>query len=107
QDFPRRRPVPAAKKTTDHEKIRRWAEARDGRPTTVKGTTSDTAGVLRIDFPGYSGEQTLHPISWPEFFEKFDEKELAFLYQEKTPGGRRSRFCKLVRRDNGRGRRKQ
>ena len=42
--------------TTDHDEIRKWAEARGGKPATVKRTESDgEAGVLRIDFPGYSG----------------------------------------------------
>ena len=96
-----------AKKTTNHDRIRQWAETRDGWPATVKGTGHGGPGVLRIDFPDYSGQQTLKAISWPEFFEKFENKKLAFLYQEKTPGGRRSRFCKLVRRDEGGRKRKQ
>lgn len=89
-----------AKTTTDHATIRKWVEARDGQPATVKGTgEGDDAGVLRIDFPGYSGEETLEPISWEEFFEKFEEAQLAFLYQEKTDDGQLSRFSKLVSRD--------
>lgn len=83
--------------TTDHEKIRKWAEKRGGHPAHVKGTGGkDDAGLLRIDFPGYSGENTLEKISWGEFFEKFDEKDLAFVYQEKTSDGHESRFFKLV-----------
>ena len=35
----------------------------------------------------------------PEFFEKFEESRLAFLYQEKTDSGETSRFFKLVDRD--------
>jgi len=39
--------------TTNHDEIRKWAEARGGKPATVKGTESHgEAGVLRIDFPG-------------------------------------------------------
>lgn len=65
----------------------------------MKGTEhGDDAGVLRIDFPGYSGAGTLEEISWDEFFEKFEEAELAFLYQEETMGGKESRFCKFVSR---------
>lgn len=55
--------------------------------------------MLRIDFPGYSGRGKLRPISWDEWFEKFDEKNLALLYQEKTAGGQKSNFNKLVSRD--------
>jgi hypothetical protein len=88
-----------SKTTTDHDTIRKWAEERGGSPATVKGTGSDDeAGVLRIDFPGYSGEDRLEHISWDEFFEKFDDKKLAFLYQDETKDGEESRFFKLVNR---------
>ena len=86
--------------TTDHEEIRQWAENRGGQPACVRGTgDEDDAGVLRIDFPGYSGEQSLEPITWDEFFEKFDESNLALLYQDETRDGQQSRFNKLVNRD--------
>lgn len=84
--------------TTDHEEIRAWVEKRGGKPATVKGTGSkkDDTGILRIDFPGYSGEDSLEEISWDEFFSKFDESGLQFLYQEKTSDGKESRFNKFV-----------
>ena len=86
--------------TTNHEEIRKWAEARGGKPATVKSTASkDDVGLLRIDFPGYKGEGTLEEITWDEFFKKFDEKKLTFLYQEKTSGGEESRFFKFISRD--------
>ena len=89
-----------SKTTTDHKIIQAWAEARGGQPSTVKRTEhGDEAGVLRIDFPGYSGAGSLEHISWDEFFQKFDEKNLAFLYQEHTSSGEESRFFKLVSRD--------
>src|SRR5579884_181902 len=70
----------AAQTTTDHGQIRRWAEERGGKPACVKGTggRGDT-GMLRIDFPGYSGEDSLQHISWDEWFEKFDERNLSLL----------------------------
>jgi hypothetical protein len=89
-----------AKVTTDHDEIRRWVEARGGTPATVKSTHQDgDPGLLRIDFPGYSGEDTLEPISWDEFFRKFDEKKLAFLYQDERKSGGESRFHKFVNRE--------
>lgn len=88
-----------AQRTTDHDTIRRWVEERKGHPARVKGTGSDDdAGLLRIDFPGYSGEQRLEEISWEEFFDKFDESDLAFLYQDRKGDGELSTFNKLVRR---------
>lgn len=89
-----------SKRTTDHAKIREWVEERDGYPAAVKATgDEDDPGLLRIDFPGYSGEQSLEHISWDDFFEKFDEKNLAFLYQDEMKSGDESRFFKFVSRE--------
>jgi hypothetical protein len=86
-----------SKTTQDHEEIRRWAEERGGKPSHVKSTGSgEDVGILRIDFPGYSGEGSLEPVSWEQFFDKFDERNLAFLYEEETAGGQRSNFNKMV-----------
>ena len=84
--------------TTDHEEIRAWVEKRGGKPATVKGTgkKNDNTGILRIDFPGYSGEDSLEEISWDDFFKKFDASGLQFLYQDKTSDGKESRFNKFV-----------
>ncbi len=89
-----------AKKTTKHEEIKKWAEARGGRPATVKGTEGkgEEAGILRIDFPGRGDDEALEEISWDDFFEKFDESNLEFLYQDKTADGKTSRFGKFVRK---------
>jgi hypothetical protein len=85
--------------TTDHETIRRWAEERGGRPATVTSTESGgEPGVLRIDFN--EPDEDLEEISWDEFFQKFDEQGLAFLYQDQTADGQTSRFHKFVRREN-------
>ncbi len=89
--------------TTDHDEIRRWAEERNAKPACVRvtGGRGDT-GMLRLDFPGYSGEGKLQPISWDDWFEKFDERNLALLYQETTASGQPSNFNKLVSRETGR-----
>jgi hypothetical protein len=85
--------------TTDHREIRQWVEQRGGTPACVKGTGGrGDAGVLRIDFPGYSGEDSLQPMDWDEWFEKFDRENLALLLQERTRGGKESRFAKLIQR---------
>jgi hypothetical protein len=90
-----------SKVTTNHDEIRRWVEAREGQPARVKGTgDDDSPGVLRIDYPGFSGEDTLEPITWEEFFEAFDDNNLAFLYQEQTKDGEESRFSKFIDRDS-------
>ncbi|HWC26400.1 MAG TPA: hypothetical protein VG474_07450, partial [Solirubrobacteraceae bacterium] len=86
---------------TDHDEIRRWAEARDGTPASVKGTGGgDDPGILRIDFPGGAGEESLAHIGWAEWCEKFDEQRLAAILQERKADGEDSTFIKLVSRDD-------
>lgn len=87
------------KTTTEHEEIRKWAEERGGRPSTVMGTAPDhKAGLLRFDFG--ERDEKLEPISWEDFFRKFDKEDLAFLYQDKTSDGSLSRFHKFVARSS-------
>lgn len=89
----------AGQTTTNHEEIRAWVEERGGKPACVRGTGGkEDIGMLRIDMPGYTGADKLAPISWDDWFEKFDEKGLAFLHQDKTAGGKKSNFNKLVSR---------
>jgi hypothetical protein len=86
-----------SRQTTDHDEIRKWAEKRGGRPAAVAQTHSEgEGGLLRIDFG--DKEKELDEISWDEFFKTFEERKLAFLYQEKTKDGGESRFFKFVRR---------
>ena len=87
----------ASQTTTDHDTIRRWAEARGAVPATVEGTEKgeEEAGILRFEF---RKDAHLEPIDWDAFFEKFEESGLAFLYQDKTAGGKTSRFHKFVHR---------
>jgi hypothetical protein len=88
--------------TIDHNEIRRWVSERGGYPARVKGTNTEGGpGVLRIDYPGFSGEETLETITWTEFFKGFEKSNLAFLYQDETSGGKQSRFSKLIDRRKG------
>ena len=89
-----------AETTTDHDAIRKWIEARQGRPSKVKGTESrDGDSLLRVDFR--EPDEKLEEISWEEFFQTFEDRELAFLHQDKTADGKTSRFFKFVHRRNG------
>src|SRR5438270_2865422 len=93
-------PSASSRVTTDHEEIRRWAEERGGAPSHVKRTgREDDPGILRIDFPGYSGAGSLEPLSWDQWFQKFDEQGLALLFQETTANGQPSNFNKIVSRE--------
>jgi hypothetical protein len=70
------------KTTTDHDEIRRWAEERGGRPALALEQNDQPLG-LRIEFPEDRGKKDeLQLISWEEFFEKFDEDNLVFLYRD-------------------------
>ncbi len=85
-----------SKTTTNHQQIQDWVTERGGHPARVKGTERQGgSGVLRIDYPGYSGEESLERVTWDEFFEGFEDNKLAFLYDEDD----NSRFSKLVNRD--------
>ena len=90
-----------SKATIDHEEIRRWAEDRGAHPACVRKTGGKgDIGMIRLDFPGYSGAQSLQEIGWDDFFRKFDENRLALVYEEKTARGQKSNFNKLVKRSS-------
>lgn len=92
---------------TDHEEIQSWAEERGGVPACVRGTGGKKdVGMIRIDFPD-GPEPSLQEISWDEWFDKFDENDLALVYQDKTVRGQPSRFNKLVKRGAQGGSRRQ
>lgn len=85
---------------TDHNRIRRWADERGARPACVRGTGGKRdVGMIRLDFPGFSGGESLEEITWDEWFKAFDENNLALVVQEKTADGQRSNFNKLVSRE--------
>jgi hypothetical protein len=82
--------------TTDHAKIRKWAEAKGGKPAAVDRThKGGDVGIVRIMFPDspQSEHQSLVEISWDEFFREFEERKLALLYEDD------SLFSKIVGRD--------
>jgi hypothetical protein len=81
--------------TTDHNEIRRWAEQHGGKPAAVAATGSgDDPGILRIMFPNapQHDDDALEEIPWDEWLAKFDENELALVYEPD------SNFNKLVSR---------
>ena len=85
-----------AETTTDHEAIRKWAESKGGKPAAVERThQGGDVGIIRIMFPQaqQSEHGSLVEISWDEFFEEFDKRNLALVYDE------RSMFNKIVGRD--------
>jgi hypothetical protein len=85
-----------AETTTDHQTIRKWAESKGGKPAAVDRTHKEgDVGIVRIMFPKaqQSEHESLVEISWDEFFEEFEKRQLALLYDEG------SMFNKIVGRD--------
>jgi hypothetical protein len=85
-----------AEVTTDHNKIRKWAESKGGKPAAVDRThKGGDVGIIRIMFPKapQSEHDALVEISWDEFFREFEERKLALLYEKD------SMFSKIVGRD--------
>jgi hypothetical protein len=81
--------------TTDHEKIRKWAQSHGGKPAAVSRTHEEgDVGIIRIMFPKAprSEHEGLTEISWDEFFKEFDGRSLALVYDED------SLFSKVVSR---------
>ena len=92
-----------SKTTQDHDEIRQWAEKRGAKPAAVASTEKNgQTGILRLEFPGkpHANDSALTEISWEEFFEKFDDMGLEFIYQDVTSEGAESNFNKLVYPEN-------
>jgi hypothetical protein len=83
--------------TTDHEAIRRWAEVRGGRPVAARSADAD-ARPIRLAFSDTASTDDVEPISWDEWFRRFDEHGCALLIEELTSDGQVSRFNRLLYR---------
>ncbi|HEY7302319.1 MAG TPA: hypothetical protein VH684_30865 [Xanthobacteraceae bacterium] len=85
-----------AETTTDHNTIRKWAESKGGKPAAVDRThKKGDVGIIRIMFPKnpQSEHEALVEIPWDEFFQEFEKKRLALVYEKD------SLFSKLVSRE--------
>lgn len=83
--------------TTNHETIRKWAQQQGGKPAAVARThQGGDVGIIRIMFPEakQSEHDALTEISWDEFFEEFERRKLALVYEEN------SLFSKIVSRES-------
>jgi hypothetical protein len=83
--------------TVDHEKIRKWAQRHGGKPAAIASTHDESdVGIVRIMFPRskQSEHDNLTEISWDEFFDEFEKRSLALVYDED------SMFSKLISRSS-------
>jgi len=67
--------------TAEPNKIRDWAEQRNGKPALLKqkNDTGRAGEMLKIVFPGDEAED-FDLISWEQFFIIFEENNLKFLF---------------------------
>lgn len=84
---------------TDTDVIQKWAEDRGGAPGRVKPVDTEAPETLEIYFPDFSGTESIEALTWDEFFERMEEQDLVFVYQEETAKGEISRVGKLVTPD--------
>jgi hypothetical protein len=76
-----------SKQTTNHDEIRKWTEARGGKPAVVKPThKKGGGGILRIEFPNAPEphDENLETIQWDEFFRIFDRESRFFKFVERS-----------------------
>jgi hypothetical protein len=68
------------KLTADHAEIRRWVEKHGGYPGLVE--VADGRERLAVAFD----PDSCRPVSWEDFFERFDRESLAFSYNPDANG---------------------
>lgn len=74
------------KHTTDPTLVQRLMDERDGFPAHLAQSEGEgDQGLLRIGFPGIEDEE-FREISWEEFREEFEEKDLAAVYTDEEDG---------------------
>jgi hypothetical protein len=84
--------------TTDHDFIRDWTAGHSGMPAMYRRIGQIGQGDLVINFPGDGSDEPLVDISWADFFQRFEDQNLAFVYQESDTGAENERFYGLIDR---------
>ncbi len=89
---------------TRNGKIRRWAEERGAEPARVVntgGTRDENPRIIRLDFTGHGGQCTgaLEEITRDEWFQGFEDSQLAFVHQDETTEREQSNFNRLIGRE--------
>lgn len=95
----------AMKYTVDNKEIRGWVEAHGGMPVVLKEAVEEdeegeeSSDMLHISFD--PNDINMEEMEWDEFFERFDNENLALVYDEITPEGTIPDF-ELLDRDRAR-----
>lgn len=85
-----------AKITRDHEIIQQWVKKRKGKPVANLEESDRPEENIAIKVARRIDRKREFEISWQEFFDKFRESNLGFLYQEYDPDGEISCSCKIL-----------
>lgn len=88
--------------TTNQDEVRTLVEEHGGMPATLKGTSEngeESSDMLHIAF-GPLGPD-MEEVSWEEFFERFENENLALEYDDEAVYGTPPDF-ELVDRDRAR-----
>jgi hypothetical protein len=78
------------------------AEARGGRPATVRSThTKNNAGIIRIEFPKAPNakDEALEEISWEEFFREIRRFETGASLSGRNRWRRTQQFQQIIGRE--------
>lgn len=79
--------------TKSHDVILAWAAQRKCVPSTIRGTWHNgNPGVLRFDFPDFGSHESLEHVTWQQWFDTFDERQLVMIYQDTMKNGHLSNF---------------
>lgn len=86
-------------RTIEHRVVREWAEKRGLVPTTIRGTWgSDLPTPLQLTEPEADADPARIELTWDQFFEIFEDRQLAFTYQDDDVSGVPSQYYKFERR---------
>ncbi|WP_137289631.1 hypothetical protein [Natronorubrum halophilum] len=81
--------------TSDPERIREWAEARDAVPVSIRGGEGHGHSFARQD----QLESDHEEYTWDEFMETFENENLVFIYHDEEPAGAGLGHFEIVERE--------
>ncbi|QLG50521.1 hypothetical protein [Natrinema halophilum] len=81
--------------TTDTERIREWAEARDAVPVSVPDSEGHGHSFVRRNEIGEGHEE----LTWDDFDRSFRDEDLVFAYHEEEATGEGLGFFEIVERE--------
>ena len=82
--------------TTDPERIKEWAEARDAVPVTIRDSEDHGHSFAHRD----ELEEGHEEYTWDEFIDRFEDEDLVFIYHEDEPTEEGLGYFELVERED-------